>query len=269
MKTTAILIILITFFLHSFAQNPFKVISVNGEILAKKANVNLQSGLEVKSDDNFAFIKPNSRAALINPDLGRVILTEQNSSNAFNKAAFAPAMSSVSTRGTSSNVMFTKDQVSTYFSEKLLVVDRLEIKISNKVFPMNSNAYFFIRYMYNGDEINKRLSYKSDTLIIDKSELYAIDGKPIPNPEIDEMKLYYYEINGDNSKATFISSFNLVFIPNEQLKSEVQLILDACKKQSYERKFSEVYDFLTSFYGAIDQTYVESWLDITFGLKKK
>lgn len=269
MKNLAILIIFCAFVFNASAQRPFKVISVNGEILAKKANLTLQSGLEIKSDDNFSFIKPNSRAALINPDLGRVILTEQNSSSAFSKAAFAPAMSSVSTRGTSSNVLYNKLNVSTYFSEKLLVIDKLEIKISDKVFPMNNNAYFFIRYMYNGDEINKKLSFKNDTLIIDKKELYAIDGKPIPNPEIDEMKLYYYEITGDNSKATFLSSFNLVFIPNDQLKSEVQLILDACAKQTYEKKFSEVYDFLTSFYGAIDQTYVESWLDIEFGLKKK
>jgi hypothetical protein len=257
------------FFINTNAQSPFKVISVNGEILAKKANVTLQSGIEVKSNDNFAFLKPNSRAALINPDLGRIILTETNSANAFSKAAFAPAMSSVSTRGASSNFLLSKMDLSNYFNEKLLVIDRLEIKISDKVFPMNSKAYFFIRYLYNGDEINKRLSFKSDTLIIDKKELYTIDGKPIPNPNIDQMKLYYYETIQDNAKAIFINSFNLIFIPNEQLKSEVSLIIDACKKQPYEKIVNEVYDYLTSFYGAIDKSYVESWMDIEFKLQKK
>jgi hypothetical protein len=269
MKAIVFCSFLCALFINTIAQSPFKVISVNGEILAKKANITLQSGIEVKSNDNFAFIKPNSRAALINPDLGRIILTEQNSANAFSKAAFAPAMSSVSTRGISSNFFTNKTDLSNYFNEKLLVIDRLEIKISDKAFPMNSKAYFFIRYMYNGDEINKRLAFKNDTLIIDKKELYTVDGKPIPNPEIDQMKLYYYETIQDNAKAIYISTFNLIFIPNDQLKSEVKLIIDACEKKPYEKIVNEVYDYLISFYGAIDKSYVESWIDIEFKLQKK
>ncbi|MFH2141538.1 MAG: hypothetical protein ABIJ97_03885 [Bacteroidota bacterium] len=268
MKKTYIFLIFILAGAYLNSQTPFKVISVNGEIVAKKANITLQSGIEVKSDDNFAFIKPNSRAAMINSEMGRVILTEQNSASAFSKAAFAPAMSAVSTRGFSNELLTSKLQISTYFNEKLLVIDNLKIRINSKTFPMNENSYFFIRYMYNGDEINKRLSYKSDTLIIDKNELYTVDGKPIPNPDVESMSLYFYEIIDDNSKATYISTFDLLFIPNEQLKSEVQVIIDACKKKPYDTIIAEVYDYFTSFYGAIDKTYVESWVNEEFDIKK-
>ncbi|HOU98086.1 MAG TPA: hypothetical protein PLP65_04500 [Bacteroidales bacterium] len=251
-----------------YAQNPYKVISVNGEILAKKANIKLQSGVEVKSDDNFAFMIPNSRAALINPKLGRIILTEQNATDAFSKAAFAPAISSVKTRGMISNSIVSKNQLVSMFSDHLYVIDKLEIKINQSLFPMNNNAYFFIRYTYKGEEINKRLSFKSDTLILDKNSLYTIDGVPIPNPDVSEMKLYYYEILGENAKATFLSAFNLSFIDGEKLKSEVKIILDAIAKESYDKKMAEVYDYVTQFYGTVDLEYLENWVNKVFMLKK-
>jgi len=251
------------------AQSAFKVISVNGEILAKKANVKLQNGLEVKSDDNFSFIVPNSRAALINPDLGRVILTEQNATNAFAKAAFAPAISTVKTRGSIDGIITTKMQLSTFFSETILIIDRLDMRISDIVFPMNDKGYFFIRYMYKGEEINKKLSFKSDTLIIDKKDLFTIDGNPIPNPDVNEMKLYYYEIVGDNAKASFINSFNIVFISNEQLKNEVDVIVGSLKGKPYDKVLSEVSDYINSYYGSMEPSYIESWLNKEFPQLKK
>ncbi|MFH2095220.1 MAG: hypothetical protein ABIJ16_05930 [Bacteroidota bacterium] len=269
MKTITISILACLLFSFAYAQAPYKVITVNGDIVAKNAGVKLKNGIEVKSDDNFDFLAPGSRAALINPDFGRVLLTESNSGNAFSKAAFAPAMSSVKTRGFVSDIIFTQSQLSEFFSDNLLVIDRLEIRIDEELFPQNDKGYFFLRYMYNGEEINKRLSFKSDTLIIDKSELYTIDGVPIPNPQVDQMKLYYYELLGDNSKAIFISTFALVFISNEQLKEEAGVIISAMEGQPYDQIFSEVYDFITSYYGDINNSYVESWLEKEFNLKKK
>lgn len=260
MKTLILLSVLCMAGLFLHAQTPFKVISVSGEIIAKKTNVTLQSGIEVKSDENFQFVKPSSRAALFNSKYGRILLSEQNSTDAFSKAGFAPAMGTVTTRGTSNQFLLSKSDLSKYFNDKLLVIDKLEIRISNQAFPMNDKAWFFIRYMYNGDEINKRLSFVNDTLVVDKKELYTVDGKPIPNPDITGMKLYYYENLGDNSKATLISSFDLIFIPAEQLKQEVGIILSEMEGKSYDETVMEVFTFLTDFYGAIDLSYIQSWL---------
>ncbi|NSW46565.1 MAG: hypothetical protein HPY79_12200 [Bacteroidales bacterium] len=267
MKISLFLILL--FIQYSiYGQNPYKVISVNGEILAKKANIKLQSGIEVSSDDHFAFLIPNSRAALINPKFGRIILTEQNASNAFSKAAFAPAISSVKSRGALHTSIDSKNQLISLFDKHLFIIDKLEIKINQTLFPMNDRAYFFIRYTYKGEEINKKLPFKSDTLVIDKNKLYTIDGNPIPNPDVSEMKLYYYEIMGDNTKATYLSSFNLSFISGEQLKSEIKIILDALANDSYEKKIAEIYDFVNQFYGPMDADYLEKWVNKEFKLKK-
>ena len=72
MKRLVLLPILLAFTVASFTQLPYKVITVNGEIVATKANVTLENGIEVNSDDNFDFRKPNSRAAMINSEkIGR------------------------------------------------------------------------------------------------------------------------------------------------------------------------------------------------------
>jgi len=263
---------LIVFVLIAFAgmgQSPYKVISVNGEILAKKANVKLQSGIEVKSNDQFAFLIPNSRAALINPQLGRIILTEENAANAFSKAAFAPAISTVKSRGSLTTFITTKPQLIALFSDSLLIIDQIELKISPNLFPMNEHAHFFMRYTYKGEEINKRLPFKSDTLIINRCELYTIDGKPIPNPDVPQTKIYYYEVLGDNTKVTFLSSFNLIFISSDKLKKEVNVIRDAMKNASTEKILSEVYDYIQSFYGIIDKQYLEDWYCKAFEEQKK
>jgi hypothetical protein len=164
--------------------------------------------------------------------------------------------------------LMTSTDLKNYFSEKLLIIDRMELKISNVLFPMNNNAFFFIRYMYNGVEINKKLPNKNDTLIIDKKDLYTIDGKPIPNPDIQQMSLYYYVTEGANSTATLISTFDPLFVDKTQIKGEVQVIISTMKGKSYEAIFGEVFDYVSGFYGKIEPAYLEEWLKEEFGLKK-
>lgn len=285
MKHFFVLGFIFTIFIQSYAQDLFKVISVNGEILAQKAKLKLQSGIDIQSDEKFVFVLPNSRAALINPKLGRVILTEQNANNAFSKAAFAPPISTTATRGISkslfdetsvsyslnNNAAFvlvnSLNQLKNIFSEELIVIDRLELKLNIPSYPVNNNQYFFIRYLYKGEEINKKIKYKGDTLIIDKKDLYTVDGQPIPNPDVNEMKLYYYEVLGENAKLTQIASFNLIFIDGELLKNECSIILEALKNQPKDRKIQEIYDYVSTYYAPIDYEYLKLWLSNHFDLK--
>ncbi len=280
-----VLVVTTSLFIKSYTQELFKVISVNGEILAQKANLKLQSGINIPSDEKFLFIVPNSRAALINPKLGRVILTEQNSNNAFSKAAFAPPISTTSTRGISKSlfeetgvsysfnnhsilvIVNSINQLKTMFSNELIIIDQLELKLNIPTYPINQNQYFFIRYLYKGEEINKKLKYKNDTLIINKKDLYTVDGQPIPNPDVNEMKLYYYEIMDENVKLSQISSFNLIFIDSEVLKKECSIILETLHNQPKQQKIQEIYDYVCSYYAPIDYDYLKVWLSNHFDLK--
>lgn len=246
-----------------FGQLPFKVITVNGEIVAVKANVTLQNGLEVLSNENFDFKKPNSRAVMINSERGRIVLTEQNATDAFSKAAFAPAISAVSSRSSS---MVSQADIKNYFSNKLLVLDKLEVKIGSDLYPLNENSFFFVRYTYNGETINKRLPFKENVLFINKADIYTVDGKAIEMPDKNEISLYYYRKGSETPESVFISNFMPIFVKTNDIKPEVSIIIDEFKGKPTDQIIGEVYDYLTSFYGSIDKSDVEKWVKVEFEL---
>lgn len=247
----------------AIAQLPFKVITVNGEIVAVKANVTLQNGIEVLSNENFDFRKPNSRAAMINSERGRIVLTEQNATDAFSKAAFAPAISAVSSRSSS---MVSQADIKSYFSDKLLVIDRLEVKIGSDLYPLDENNFFFVRYTYKGETINKRLPFKGNSLVLDKAEIYVVDGKPIESPDKNELGLYYYRKGSQTPESVFISSFSPAFVKTTDIKPEIAIIVDEFKGKPADQIIGEVYDYLTTFYGSIDKAILEKWVKAEFGL---
>lgn len=261
MKHINFLLLALAFSILSYAQVPFKVITVNGEIIATKANVTLENGIEVLSDDNFDFRRPNSRAAMINSERGRVVLTEKNATDAFSRAAFAPAMSTVSAR---SGAVSSLAELQSIFSDKLLVIDKIEVQVGSDYFPMEDERFFFIRYEYNDETINKKLSFNNDVLIIDKEELFKVDGKSIEDVQTKEVSLYYHKRTDEKPESILINTFEPLFVTSNDLKPEVEIIVDELKGQPADRVLAEVYDYLTSFYGKVDRTHLEAWLNKEF-----
>jgi len=257
MKKLTLISLLLLFAASLYSQIPYKVITVNGEIVATKANITLQNGVEINSDDNFDFRKPNSRAAMINSERGRVVLTEQNATDAFAKAAFAPAISSISSRGGSASSVADLKSI---FEEKVLIIDKMELKVGTDIFPMMDEKFFFIRYTYNNETINKKLSFRADTLIIDKNEVFTIDGKLVESPEVKEFNIYYYSKNNDNAESLLINTFEPIFVNTNQLKPEVDIIINELNGKPFDTILAEVYDYLNSFYGKIDKDCLSTWL---------
>lgn len=245
------------------SQDLFKVINVNGEIFANKANANLESGIEVASDDEFDFIAPNSRAAMINSELGRVILTEQNSEDAFARAAFAPAMTSISTRGTA---VASTAELQHLFTGNMIIIDRLELKINSQYYPMDDKNFFYINYIYENEPVNKRLSFKNDIMIVDKAELFSIDGNPIDHSGVENLKLFYY-VKQNIPESTLIAEFDMGFVDGEQIKPEVQIIVQELNEKPFDVIITEVHEYLKAFYGVAVRTNLESWLDSEFNVK--
>lgn len=257
MKKIAVILLGILMTQVVAAQIPFKVITVNGEIVATKAKVTLQNGLEVKSDEQFEFVKPHSRAALINSDYGRVVLTEASVADAFSKAAFAPAISTVSSRGIN---LTTLSDLKSFFTGDFLIIDELRHRIDPLEFPMNDQKYFFVRYDYNGEVVNKRLDFDKNNLIFNVDQMLTVDGKKIGEAaQITKMTLYYYDSTKKTPESILINTITPVFIKTDDIRSEIAMIMDVLKEKPYEVITSEVYDYLNTFYGFIDKEPMEHW----------
>ena len=48
-------------------------------------------------------------------------------------------------------------------------------------------------------QFNKKLEYSGDTVIIDKQNLFTIDGRPIPSPDNTSITLYYHKLPGNKT----------------------------------------------------------------------
>ena len=126
---------------------------------------------------------------------------------------------------------------------------------------MGNQEFFYLTYEHNGEEIAKKLRNEDDMLILDRDEIYKIDGKAIPYEE-KEMTLYYRK----NGKGMKINTFTPVFPSNKELVAEVKVLLEAFGDASDEEKVKEVTSYLNEFYGNAHKANLKSWLKAEFNL---
>jgi hypothetical protein len=256
------IIILLSFFYftNSYTQENFKVIKINGTIVNEQSNSNLVSGSVFNDNDKLKFGNTSSRAAVISPK-GRYILQSNNSDIAYAKSFLTPAMSNMSSR---SGAIVNQVDLQNHFSGNYLIFKIDKIKVSKDNFPMDENNFFYIRYDYNGESINKKLSYNDDILIIDQKELIAVDGKPIPNPDIKHMELLYYK--KAEGKSISVGEFKPVFVVDADLKSEINIILSDLKAKTKKEKIDVILSYINDFYGKPNKENLIDWLEANFQL---
>jgi hypothetical protein len=145
-----------------------------------------------------------------------------------------PSMYNISSRGGS---ILKKNDLSSYFSGKFVVLGKLGVEVDDSAYLMDNDHFFFLRYNYKGEEINKKVAFSHDTMFIDKTNLFTVDGKPIPGADNTAIKLFYRKGN----ESVFISVFNLIFPDMKQLSSETEIIINEMKgKPGYFRLLSIV-----------------------------
>jgi len=243
-----------------FCQEDFKVIKVNGNILLKAKGISLETGTVFSDKEDLLFRSEDASAAVINSQKGRLVLTSKNHDLSAASSNYMPSMYNISSRG---NPLLNNTDLSNHFSGRYVILDRQYIKIDKKSFPMDNDHFFFLRYIYKEEEINKKLGFSADTLIIDKKSLFTVDGKPIPGTDNTSIKLFYRKGN----ESVFISDFDLIFPDLEQLKKETEMILSAIKNKPVKEKIGEVDSYINEFYGKVYQDNLLSWLESNFGLK--
>jgi hypothetical protein len=251
--------IMVVLEVNLFGQDNFKVIKVNGSIVIKTKGVSLETGTVFSDKEDLVFGSEDATAAVINSQRGRLILTNKSHDLASAKSNFLPSMYNISSRGGSlGNLVDLKNQ----FSGKYVVLDKLFMTVNENSFPMDNDHFFFLRYIYKGETINKKLTFSGDTLFIDKKDLYTVDGSPIPSPDNTEITLFYMK----GTEYVLINIFDLIFPDTGQLKKEVQIILDEIKDKPFKEKFTEVSSYINELYGKVNQINLLSWLEDNFKL---
>lgn len=223
----------------TFAPDQYRVIKVNGQIVYTKSGKDMLQGDVFATNASLKFKTSESRAAVISKLKGRKILTAKSSKG--NKATLLPAMNGLSTRsGGIVNLLDLKN----HFNGNYLIIDEAKVKVGGKDFTQNEGNFFFLRYDYNGETINKKLSSSGDSLILNSSEIFKIDNKAIDGSKITSAKLYYRR----GSKSQFINQFAPQFVKGDDLAPEVQIILEELKDKEKKEKTEEVTSYLIENY---------------------
>ncbi|MBN2681640.1 MAG: hypothetical protein JXR58_03975 [Bacteroidales bacterium] len=245
------------------SQVDYRVIKVAGQITVQRTGENLTSGSVFSDNENLRFGSSNSRAAVINPEKGRFVIEPANKNNfAASKSNFIPGLSNISSR---SGGTFMKNvfEIKNFFKDSVLMFDTTFVVMRLYDYPVNDSSFFFITYINNLEPINKKLVNKGDTIFFIPEQIAKIDGNPIEINSIKEMQLFYYQLN---KPISFVSSFAPVFV-DEQIKTEIGIILDELKDKSYLEKFEAVEAYLTEFYTAPDEENLRAVLKNYFGLR--
>ncbi len=262
MKSFIITIVAFFSFTLIYSQENYKVIKVNGTIVLKEKGLSLETGTVFSEKDDLLFRTDDAVAAVINPGKGRLILTSKNHDLSSASSNYLPSMYNISSRG---GALINILDLQNHFSGKYVVLGSQKIEIEKKNFPMNDNNFFFLRYLYKGEEINKKLTFVDDTLIIDGKALYTVDGKPIPSPDNTTIKLFYRK----GTESLEISRFDLIFPDPQQVSKEINVILEQLKTRSSKEKIEEIGSFINEFYGKVTNDNLAWWLRKNYGLTIK
>ena len=258
MRMLKYLLILLTFTLQSaYAQNIYYVLNVKGNVRLEKTKTPLRVNDQISGQDALIFGSPNDVVAVISTKTGRMILRPKPSAKSSELVSVVsdilnPGTARLSTRGGGvTNIV----ELENYFgADTLYVLGTNKVWISPSAFPMNEANFFFVRYTYKGETINKKLNFEKDSLILSASELYKIDNAPINARDVSDATLFYKQGASASEKSAFSVSF-----PNEALVKQALLTFKTRSGLKGNKLLDELTPLLRDMYGRTDKNNVSNW----------
>jgi hypothetical protein len=233
----------------------YKVIKVDGRIVIQKTKAQMKKGDVFLAGMALHFETPQSRAAVISALKGRFVLSASEKG----QTKILPAANNISSRA---GALINMIDLQNHFSGKYLVIGQMKLELGKEAFPMDDQSFFYVTYYHNDEQIRKKLSSEGEHLILDKEEIFKIDGQPIPVEE-KEMVLYYRS----EGKSKKISTFTPVFPEKEELKEEVEIILEEFADKDNKTKIKEVTAYLNEFYGHPEKDNLAEWMKEEFDIQ--
>ncbi len=195
--------------LTGFSQS-YTVIQVIGDI---EVNGNkLSRGTKLEADDELVFKSAGAKAAVLSNEKGRYVLQKEQQAASSSDIGYAisslisPVRGKMSTR---SGMLINKLDFESRFSKPFVWIgEQLSFEVSPASYPIGNDGFFFIRYQYNGETINKKLAGANDKFILNKSEFYSVDNQPIKPNTVTDMSLFYFTVSTKKAeKLTDITIF--------------------------------------------------------------
>lgn len=218
------LAILFAMSIPTYAQLEYKVTYIQGNITIK--DINLKVGDVFLSTDKIDFKNSDAIVKVCCSSEGKPVIfyganVEKSGSKSL-KENQRYLSSLGSSRGATSemDIYVIKSFLST---PKLGIIDALRIPINTQEYPINEDSYFYLRFNYKGEEINKRLIMENDSILISN---YIFNLPDIGDIQPDSLPVLFYFYNDLLEESTLIASkFYPLFIDIPNLKQDLAPIL--------------------------------------------
>lgn len=248
------------------AQELYHVMNVKGLIKVKSSNEELKPGLKISENEKVIFESANAAALIMSPSQGRFVLKPQEDVALDSYTEFVVSeVIGLSTRRTSSRAGLVNSgiELQKKFEDQpiLIIGDEMKIFINSNAYEMNDRNFFYIDYTYKGEVIHKKLDFNNDTLIFNKENIFTVEGIDSINiEETSNFILFYYDTQQE--KSTLGYKFEPIFVTNEDLKIEVDILLSILeeKKLSNKKIIEEVEVYVSEAYCTPEKSDLFSWL---------
>ncbi|MEZ4941902.1 MAG: hypothetical protein R3D58_13570 [Saprospiraceae bacterium] len=153
------------------------------------------------------------------------------------------------------DIILTDLQLREFLKENdslLLLNGTYSLILGKTEFPMNKDSFFYMKYIWKGDTVLKKLDYREDTLIINSETLYQVYEHPIDPLEVSAQYYLRYYTAAKKESVAYPEKMRPIYIirPDETaLAEEVNILLQATKAQPMKVRTLVVRSYLSAFYG--------------------
>lgn len=237
----------------------YSVIHIKGNIINEDTGEKLFRGIKLDQNSRLQFENEDAVAAVLSSDRGRYILSTRSLDNVSKDLLYVlssvimPARGKMSSRSGSINNLL--DFQNTFKDPIAWINDTLSIKVSETAYPVGEDKFFFVRYNYQGEMINKLLNYSSGNLHFVKEDFYSVDGKPVAPASTSDHQLYYYDRVKESS--SLISPIGL----NPVSEDKIVIIYNELAPSEKDERIEIVHEMISSMYGQCNPEDIEKIVD--------
>lgn len=240
----------------TFSQEYFYVIRSVGNITANNKPINPKD--KIYESDTIKFSSVHDKLYVLHSIKGSIELTPEKNSNlehklvAFLKNKYLPERTTTSSRN--HELLQNTEDFQLYFKNiGYLLLPNNKFFVDTVIYPLSNNSFFFIRYKYQGEDVNKKLPNWGNSVLLQTNNLFSLDGHPIPHSEGTDFRLYYYKAL--EKKSFILCNMDLKVANETDLKNEIKFILDAVIDSKKNNEF--IFQYLNLAYGNFDENAIQ------------
>ena len=259
MRSIVLILAAILMFAFQQANEFYHIIKVDGTIVNTSTGKNLLPGDNIKPTDRLEFKSPYATALVISNTRGKFTLKMPENKDLFDSKADTKllamadnAVSPIDSRGmlaTRGIALAEVKDLKTYLGVDnfYLIGKTLSVKLNKTVYPMSENQFLVFTYNLKSQNQSKKIGFSNQYLNIDRDALIKSPEDLQQGNSIKEVQVYKFDKTAN--KNDLITKVNFVFLDEEKLKQEFDVVIPFLKDQNMDRL--HVIDYLKSYFNDV------------------